>query len=372
MSDRQKETNQNPEDGNFSEKTNRLYAWVQMIRAIAPFLWGIIILIVILPLLGQFFIAKAFAPNTDTKNINPPQEIVVQTVDWSAVDRAMVLALNNSRDSAKGLAAEELDIWINELMNRVDESFLDWYFGYFNQKQRELKSFFLQVSSGTLHLLKSDNPTPSEKVAEAITRDFQEEFAKRVLRPQIAQLKLERLTQKTVKRYLEDLSVNLNNVPLTYQIPQADWNRYLNGIALSINDTEGNVSSLSMKLLAGGGAYLTLKPLAVPLALKVGSKVVTKMAGKAGAKIATKTGASLAGKIGAELLDPIVGVGIILWDLWDYNRTVAIDRPILRENIADYLQEMKLSILENPENGIMTAVDKIENEIIESIELNVV
>ncbi len=168
----------------------------------------------------------------------------------------------------KKSAAAELDIWVEELTNRVDDSFLDWYFGYFNQKSREFKSFFVQVSSGTLRLLNSNNPTPNEKVAEVITRDFQEEFAKRVLRPQIAQLRLERLTQKTVKRYLTDLSINLNKVPLTYQIPQADWNRYLNGIALSINNTEGNVSSLSMKVLVGGGAYLALKPLAAPLILK--------------------------------------------------------------------------------------------------------
>ena len=147
MSDRQKENNPNTEDGNFSEKTNRLHAWVQMIRAIVPLIWAIVILIVIIPLLGQFFIAKAFPPNTDTKNIDAPQEIVVQTVDWSGVDRAMVQALTDSRDSAQLLAAEELDIWINELMNRVDESFLDWYFGYFNQKKRELKSFFTQVMS---------------------------------------------------------------------------------------------------------------------------------------------------------------------------------------------------------------------------------
>ena len=40
------------------------------------------------------------------------------------------------------------------------------------------------------------------------------------------------------------------------------------------------------------------------------------------------------------LLAPIVGIGIILWDVWDYNRTVAIDRPVLHANIADYLQEM--------------------------------
>ncbi len=366
------EPNQNTKKGSFSEVTNRILALVQMIRAIAPFIWAIVILIVVIPLLGQFFIARAFPPDAETKNINEPKEIVVQTVDWSAVDKAMVGALKAARQSAKKSAEAELDIWVEELTNRVDESFLDWYFGYFNQKTREFKSFFVQVSSGTLHLLNDNNPTPSEKLAEIITRDFQEQFAKRVLRPQIAQLRLERLTKKTVKCYLNDLSSNLNQISVTYQIPKADWNRYLNDIALSINNTEGNVSSLSMKVLVGGGAYLALKPLAAPLILKVGSKVVTKMAGKTGAKIAAKTGASLAGKIGAELLDPIVGIGIILWDVWDYNRTVAIDRPILRENIADYLEEMKLSILANPENGIMTAVDKIESEILDSIELNVV
>ncbi len=93
--------NQNTEKGSFSEVTNRLLAWVQMIRAIAPFIWIIVIFIVIIPLLGQFFIAKAFAPNTPSKNVNTPQEIVVQKVDWSAVDRAMVGALNDARQSAK-------------------------------------------------------------------------------------------------------------------------------------------------------------------------------------------------------------------------------------------------------------------------------
>lgn len=364
--------NKNSDNGNFSDQTNRLLAWVQLIRAIAPFIWLAVILIVIIPLVGQLFISQAFSEKTAIKNTDAPQEVFIQKVDWSQIDAGMVSALEAARESAKNYAESELDIWVDELNNRVDNNFLDWYFGYFNQKQREFKTFFVQVSSGAIRLFNSGNPTPVKKVAEVITKEFQEEFAKRVLRPQIAQIKLERLTQNTVKNYLQNLQNNINNVPLNYQISQAEWNRYLNGIAITIADSEGKISSLSMKVLLGGGAYLAVKPLVAPLVLKVGSKVVTKMAGKAGAKIAAKTGASLAGKIGAELLDPIVGIGIIIWDVWDYNRTVKVDRPILHKNIADYLQEMKLSILENSENGIMTAVDKIESEIIESIDLHLV
>jgi len=91
--------------------------------------------------------------------------------------------------------------------------------------------------------------------------------------------------------------------------------------------------------------------------------VVAKLSGKAGAKIASKTGATLAGKIGSQLLDPIVGIGIIIWDVWDYHNTVKIERPILHDNIADYLQEVKCSLLYNSENGIMKAIGEIESEI---------
>ena len=45
---------------------------------------------------------------------------------------------------------------------------------------------------------------------------------------------------------------------------------------------------------------------------KLGSKVAISFAGKAGAKMAAKTDGLVAGKIGAELLDPIVGIGIII------------------------------------------------------------
>jgi len=350
-----------------TEKTDRIKTWIQFLRTLAPFIWLIVLLIVIIPLIGQLFITNAFSPKNVIKDTEKTTIVVPAQPDWSKINQETVQGLKNARASAENYASQELDVWVNELMNRVDNSFLDWYFGYFNQKQIEYKSLFVQISSGVAHLLNSNNPSPEQKVAEVITKDFQSEFAKRVIIPQIAQLKLERLTQQTVNHYLEQLSVNINNISINYQIPKADWNRYLSEIAININDTEGDISNLSLKVLTAGGAYLAVKPLVAPLVLKVGSKMVTKLASKAGAKIAAKTGAALAGKIGAAVLDSTVGVGIILWDVWDNNHTANIEKPILRANLAEYLQEVKISLLNNPEKGMMTAIDQIQNKIIKSI-----
>lgn len=352
----------------YAEKTDRIQAWVQFIRTVAPFIWAIVILVVIIPLVGQLFIAKAFSTPSVTTDTKPPVEVVEERrVDWSKVNEAMKLTLDNAYKSAEDYASKELDVWVDELMSRVDGSFLDWYFGYFNQKQIEYKSLFVQLSSGATRLLNPNNPTPAEKVAEVVTEDFQKEFAKRVLIPQTSQLRLERITQQTVKHYLDELKGNINNIPVRYNLPKADWERYLNEIAITINDTEGKISNLSLKVLAGGGSYLALKPLVAPLVVKVGSKVVAKLASKAGAKVATKTGASLVGKLGASVLDCTVGVGIILWDVWDTNHTANIEKPILHDNLAAYLQEVKFSLLNNRENGIMTVIDQIQSKIVPNL-----
>ena len=361
--------NSTPSTSTYTEKTERFKTWVELIKNIGPYIWLVVILVVIIPLIGQIFIAKAFAPNDTQKVQKHDTEVVVKMVDWTKVNESLKANLDQARNSAEKYAEKELDVWVDELMKRVDNSFLDWYFGYFNQKSIEYKSFFVQLSAGAAHLVNSNNPTPEQKVAEEITQDFQTEFANRVLRPEISQLRLERLTQETVNHYADDLKYTINNFPTKkYKISQADWDRYLNEIAITINDSEGKSSSLSLKVLVGGGGYLALKPLVAPLVLKVGSKVVAKMASKLGAKIAVKTGAVFTGKVASALLDATVGVGIIIWDLWDTKHTAAIEKPILRENIAAYLQEVKASLLNNSESGIMTVIRQIEGEIVSNLD----
>jgi hypothetical protein len=365
---------QNPqkvqEKASFQQKTQRITAWSDFIKSITPFIWAVVIIIVIIPLLGKALITGSSPGKLEDSVKSPSQEVsVVVPQIPKDIDQALVTALKNAHSQAESFASEQLDNWVDELMTRVDESFFDWYFNYFNQKKMELSAPFTWFYSAVTHWTNKNKPSPGQAVAEKLTEDFQIEFAKRVLRPKIAQLEFEKITTDSINLYVTELSQNISNIQSSYKIPQGDWERYLGDIAVTINDMEGNLSNLSLKVLTGGSTYLLAKAM-IPTVTKVGSKIAVSFAGKAGAKMAAKTGGVVAGKIGAQLLDPIVGIGIIIWDIWDYNHTVAVEKPRLREAIYDYLKQVKFSLLENPENGILVAIHQVENGILKSIKIS--
>ncbi|TBR58807.1 hypothetical protein B4U84_23275 [Westiellopsis prolifica IICB1] len=364
-------TGQKPQETNekvsYIHKTDRIRAWSEFIKSITPYIWVAVIIVVLIPLLGKFLIAGS-SPQ-DYVIAQPTKEnivIVDKKAPPSGIEDAIATAITNAHAQSQSFASAKLDQWVDELMTRVDQSFLDWYFNYFNQKKLEFSTPFVWLTSAVAHWTNANHPSPTQAVAEKLTENFQTEFAKRVLRPKVAQLELENITKETIDFYVAKLSQNIADIQSSYKIPQGDWERYLGDIAITVNDTEGNISNLSLKILTGGSAYLLTKAM-IPVVTKVGSKVVTSFAGKAGAKMAAKTGGAVAAKLGAELLDPIVGVGIIIWDVWDFNHTVAVEKPILRDAISDYLQQVKLSLLDNPENGIMSAINQVENGMFKNV-----
>jgi len=71
---------------------------------------------------------------------------------------------------------------------------------------------------------------------------------------------------------------------------------------------------------------------------------------------------------GNRCIDPLLAVGLLVWDVWDYDKMVNESRPVLRQNILDYLNEVKWSILCSPENSIMAAIEDVEGKIITGLE----
>lgn len=354
-------------NANYEQKTERIKALSQFIKSVAPFIWVAVILVVIIPLVGKFLITSSEGFTANQKLTEPNPIVVVKPrPKLDQVNEAVVVAIKDAETSAEEFAAQELDEWKKELIPRVD-NFLDWYFGYINQKKIEFSTPFTWLSSALLHKLNFRNLTPEEAVAAKLTQNFQKEFAKRVLLPKNAQIKLEVLTTETVNLYLAELGDNIDKVKSSYKIPQGQWNRYLSDISTTVNDTDGNISNLSLKALVGGSGYLLAKPLIISFAGKVGSKVSAKFAGKAASKLAAKTGSAVGAELGASMIDPIVGIGILVWDIWDYNQTVKVERPILQQNIIDYLDNVTKSLLTNPENGIMAAIYQLEDGILKSV-----
>jgi len=342
----------------YSEKTERLKVITQFIKTVTPMIWTIVILVVIIPLLGNFLISQSLTNTATTAVVVSPPH------DFSKVNQDIKNAIQTANITSEAFASKELDKWETEVVARVDNSFLDWYFDYFNQKKMEFTVPFNFVKSAVLN--RFDMTAASRAVSEKLTEDFQREFANRVLLPKNAQLRFQLITQDTANLYISEVSKNVKVVQNNYNIPQVQWDKYLNDIATTISD-KGNVSNLSLKVLVGGSGYLIAKPLILGVAAKVGSKVTAKVASKAAAKLATKTGGTVASQLGVGLIDPIVGIGIIIWDLWDYNHTVKIERPILREHIVEYLKDVKKSLLTNPETGIMAAIYQLESGLIKSL-----
>ncbi|MCA9741663.1 hypothetical protein KC734_09000 [candidate division KSB1 bacterium] len=319
---------------------------------------------IILAILGDYFISRDAEKKTAYQPPLPPvaKPIPKKVIPWHEVDAEVKETLFAARAEADTFAAGELQAWHERLMVRVDHDFLEWYFDYWNQQAIGFKGLYQTI----LNSIDESYPTAAEK----ITEEIQYEFAQRVLHPQLAQLELERITRETVNVYVENLRLGLEGIPEQYTIPKETWDRYLNGIAVITAGAEGNRTvSLSMKAITAssvGGAILLAKPVKVA-AGKIGMKYSSRLAAKSTAKIAAKTGEKVASKSGGKLLGPIIGLGIIIWDAIDHEKTRAEAEPILRENIRIYLLEVKDQLLHDTENGVMAVVHEIETSILQSL-----
>jgi hypothetical protein len=338
----------------YEKKSNRLHAWSDLIRSVSKFLWLIVILI-ILGIIGKMFVFKS---DKNTKQHEPIKKPVVEKIDWKLVNEEIGKVMSEARIETEKMAATKLDAWIDENMKRVDADFLEWYFSYWTQQKLGLSSLLAQV----WHWVDSDSPTAAEKLTETV----QEEFTNRVIRPQIAQLEMERIINDIVSHYSTTLKGKLERIPTEYKIKRADWERYIEDISVMVKNVEANRSTpLALKAIVGvtaGGTILMVNALK-PVITKIGAKISSKMAAKTASKMAAKTGGKVAAKTGGKFLGTIIAVGIIIWDVWDHYATKKKAKPVLRQNIYDYLKEVKQSILHDPEYGIMTIIYEMEKSI---------
>jgi hypothetical protein len=337
----------------YENKSQRLHAWSDLIKSISKFLW-LFLIIVILVILGKVFV---FKPDKD-KVTQPIKKPVITQVDWSKINEDIKTKMMQTREETQILASKKLDEWIDKNMERVDNDFLEWYFSYWTQQELGIKSLLAQV----MHWVDSDNPSAAEKITLAV----QEEFTSRVIRPQIAQLEIERIINEIVAQYSALLKKKLEQIPSEYEISKVDWDRYIEDISIMVRSVEANrTTPLTLKAIVGltaGGTIVLFNSLR-PIITKIGAKISSKLAAKSAAKMAAKTGSKVAVKTGGKFLGTIIAIGIIIWDVWDHYATKQKAKPILRQNIQDYLNEVKESILHDPAYGIMTIIYEMEKNL---------
>ncbi len=354
-------------------KDDRLSAWARLLEAMgnltSKIVWSLVALVVLAAIGRYLYVTPQGTQRSPLKDLRTTVP-VKPPIPWHEVDKAMVEAFRASHTVAEDFATAQIDTWARALEQRIDGDFLEWYFGYFPQQWLGLKA----IGYWTLEKLLSRQPTMAEK----ITEDIQEEFAKRVLRPEIAQMQLERIAHATIMEYVRALQQHSSTIPDKYNIPRGDWDRYLSGIATLIRRSEGNREiALSLKTLTSavvvggiaGAATLTesLKPVIARIGTKVSTQAAAEGMGAAAAKMAINTGSKVGARFGGKFLGTMIGMGVLAWDVWDHQHTKNVERPILRANLMDYLSEMKHALLHDPEAGIMTMIESVENTMISSL-----
>ena len=333
-------------------KNRLLKLFLSLILAVALTLSGIV------PLTGKIY--PAYAAEI--------QKSPTSSINWEQIDRDLIAALRIAYNSTEEFAAAELDNWVDDLMQKVDQKFLNWYFSYWNQKKQEFGIPFawlaFKLDSPLKIIRKEDEKSlnASEILQKRLIDDFQKQFTKRVLDEE-AKNDLIKLTERIGRNYASALGMKLASIKYAYNLSDAEWEKYLNDLSTLVYDTGNSRNSLEIdSAVANLGNKLLI------ISTAVGTKLAVNFAAKAAAKIIGKASGAIAAKIGAQLVDPLLAVGVLIWDVWDYDNVVKKSRPVLRQNILDYLEEVKLSILYSPENSIMAAIEEVENKIITGLE----
>jgi hypothetical protein len=351
----------------YPDKTDRIRAWTGLIKSASTFIWIGVVLIIVLQLWGNFAVSDIKTATRDDKKI---VSVVIPEGKRPQMSADIASALGKALVSSRASASENLDQWENEIMHRVDHPFLDWYYNYFTQLGIGAKGIMVNITSSS-----------DEEKARKLIEGFQKEFAKQVLQPPLMQIEMERFTREAIDTYVTEANEGLAGVQSKYKVPQADWGNFLEGLGSVTYNTGGNAQNISLRALSRGTGYVVTsglmkavtvigtKKVVTATVTKATSKAVIKVATKAAAKAATEgSGAIAAGILGLELLNPLAGLGILAWDIWDHYHTVKVERPILRENLERYVDEVKDSLLHDQENGVLATINKFHDGIMDNLE----
>lgn len=291
------------------------------------------------------------------------QTVKVQTVsivDWRAVDDRVKRSLEQAHAKAERYAEVEVEAWIQELRARVDEDFLPWWFGYFQQQSVMLKAAGYWVLDTPLVEGLAGRQEPMEARLEALV---EREFNARVLQPKSAQLRIEKIARKTIEVYLVEVQSELNKVQVEFKVGNQDWGRYLAGLPVTVTTLEANRQvGLVMKAVGvGGGAA------ALTLGRALTGRVRAMMA-RGVQRGFIEDGMRMGGRAVARNAGWWIAVGCFAWDLADHYRCVQQNLPVLRRSLGVFLDELQEQVLRDQRCGILVVLGEVQAGVLLEIE----
>lgn len=286
------------------------------------------------------------------------QEVRVETVtvvDWKAVDGSLQRCLEHAHDKAERYAEGEVQAWVKELRIRVDEDFIPWWFGYFNQQAVMLKAAgYWCLDTPLIEGLAGKQESMEDRLEALVER----EFHARVLQPRSAQLRMEKITRKTIEVYLVAVQDELDRVRVVYQVHPQEWERYLDGLPGTVLTLQANrqVPVMIKGVTAGSGAAALV--IGRSLTGRVKALVVRRLNQEF-----LEHGAMVGGRAVSRYAGWWIAAICAGWDLADHHRTVQQNRPVLERSLGVYLDELQDQVLRDQRCGVLTVLGEVQHEV---------
>lgn len=294
----------------------------------------------------------------------PTEKLTPTPFPKEKVDKEVYNSMIAAYDKAETYASDKLDQWIVDVMYKADADFLPWYFNYINMKTREIKGLGYDI----VHWF--NNMAPSS--AEILLQDLDQALNSRLLQAQITQLTFENILSETVRVYNKSLTDSLAKIQVKYSVPEPEWKDYLSDLSHVVQDSGTSMTPVPIKVVIAttGVATLIIGNTGIKCITAIGKgvgKLFAKTTGKTVAKAGGKAASKMLGKTLGKFAGSIITVAILVWDIVDYKMTEARDKPILRQNIQDYLVNVKLDLLYDEEFGICSELNSIQEKLAQKL-----
>ncbi len=312
----------------------------------------------VLFLIGMIVLIRFLLPGEHRTAGKPSHRVEqVRVVDWSAVDKSVRDVFMKAGAKAEESAKASVREWIKDLRNRAEEDFIPWYFSYWNQQAMALKAIgFHLMKTPAAEGLFGKQPKAEDQVASMVEKAF----VSHVLQPATAQLKIEAITREAVTVYLDTLNQELKAVQADYSISEQEWDRYLNGVAETVLAVEGN---RQVPLILKGATVAS-----GVVAVKIGQAAtqhIQMMLLRRGSREMFEEGMMYAGRSVARGFGGLAFVAMTGWDLYDHQRTVAQNLPVMRKLLSDYFDQLESLVLNDSQCGILQTLERVRRTIAE-------
>ena len=199
----------------------------------------------IIPVSGQIATVNAETINNQVVT----QQQLQSSNNWNEIDPFLAKAVTNVYNTTEDYAIAELNNWENELLKKVDDKFLNWYFSYGNQKLMEFGVPFAWAAfklDSVLKVLRKEDEkdlNAEEIIKNRMIEDFNHKFQELVLNDE-AEKNLKRIVENIGRNYTSALGIKFAQIKNYYKIDSYDWEKHLNRISQQIYDTGNNESTL--------------------------------------------------------------------------------------------------------------------------------